>query len=297
VVFDKAGGAAMMRHYYDVFAGYGWAATLWSYKIVKQEAGCHPDSWSMVTNRDKLPVPALRTASKDEIESFFKILGSMERAANENLRAALTSDKPPALALREIPTLPGPAPQDAAPEGWEAVDLGNPSVKGGQRMLATNSFEVFGGGRDVFEGNDECHFLCRTAGDHFDLSSALTPPFDSQTYAKAGVMYRTSLKPNAPIVIVSLFPDGACAFAYRRHNGERITQVDMVPPGKTHSLRLTRNGSRFEASALGADGGVLATESIDLPDFPLTNGRVGLFVLSHDSMLLSKASFSNVTFR
>jgi hypothetical protein len=297
VVFDQAGGAAMMRHYYDVFAGYGWAATMWSYKIVKQEAGSHPDSWYMVTNRDKLPIPALRTASKDEIESFFKTLGSMEYAANDNLRAALTSDKPPALALREFPVLPGPAPQDQAPDGWEAVDLGNPSVKGGQRVLTTNSFEVFGGGRDVFEGNDECHFLCRTTGDHFDLSSSLTPPFDSQTYAKAGLMYRTSLKADAPIVIVSLFPDGACTFAYRRHDGERITQIDMPPVGKARALRLTRNGPRFEASALDADGGVVATESVDLPEFPTANGRVGLFVLSHDSTLLSKASFSNVTFR
>ena len=48
-------------------------------------------------------------------------------------------------------------------------------------------------------------------------------------------MYRISLKADAPIAIVSLFPDGACAFAYRRHDGERITQVDMLPAGKAHA--------------------------------------------------------------
>ena len=139
----------MMRHYYDVFAGYGWAATMWSYKIVKQEAGRHPDSWYLVTNRDKLPIPALRTASRDEIESFFKTLGSMEYAADDDLRGALTSAKPPALALREFPVLAGPAPQDPPPDGWEAVDLGNPFVKGGQRVVATNNLEDRGRTRCV----------------------------------------------------------------------------------------------------------------------------------------------------
>jgi endoglucanase len=296
VVFDKAGGAAMMRHYYDVFAGYGWAATMWSYKIVKPEGGRHPDSWYLVTNRDKLTIPMLRTASREEIEGFFKTLGSMEYAADDDLRAALTSANPPALELREFPVLAGPAPQDPLTDGWEAVDLGNPSVKGGQRVVATNSFEVFGGGRDVFEGNDECHFVWRKADDHFDLSATLTPPFDSQTYAKAGLMYRASLKADAPLVIVSLFPDGACAFAYRRHDGERITQVDMLPVGKARALRLTRNGAHFEASAVDGDGRVFATESADLPELASTNGHAGFFVLSHESTLLSKAAFTDVKF-
>jgi hypothetical protein len=146
----------------------------------------------------------------------------------------------------------------------------------------------------VFEGTDECHFIWRTADDHFDLSATLTPPFDSQTYAKAGIMYRTSLKADAPIVIVSLFPDGACAFAYRRHDGDRITQVDISPVGKARALRLTRNGAHFEANAVDVNGQVFATESADLPELAATNGSVGLFVLSHDSTLLTKATFTNV---
>lgn len=296
VVFDKAGGAAMMRHYYDVFARYGWAATLWSYKIVKQEAGNHPNSWYMVTNHDKLTIPALRTASKEEIESFFTTLGSMDYAVNDGLRTALTSVAPPALALREFPVLAGPAPQDPLPGGWEAVDIGNPSVRGGQRVVTTNSFEVFGGGRDVFEGSDECHFVWRDAGDRFDLSATMTPPFDSQTYAKAGLMYRTSLKANAPIVIVSLFPDGACAFAYRRRDGERITQIDMSPPGRARALRLTKLGSHFEVTAFDATGQVIANKLVELPELVVTNGSVGPFVLSHDPTLLSKATFGNIQF-
>lgn len=99
VVFDKAGGAAMMRRYYDIFASNGWEATMWSYKIVKRRGGQHPNNWYMVTNRDELKIPRFRTSSRKEIEGFFQRMGTMEYAQNEELRKALTSPPPPALKL------------------------------------------------------------------------------------------------------------------------------------------------------------------------------------------------------
>jgi endoglucanase len=294
VVFDKAGGAAMMRRYYDVFASYGWAATMWSYKLVKHEGGRHPDNWYLVTNRDELSVPSLRTASKEEIENFFKAMGTIDYAQDDELRAALTSPKPPTLELSEFPFIAGPAPQDRPPDEWESADIGEPFVKGGQHITAKDGMEIFGGGRDVFEGTDECHFVWRKADDHFEIAANLTTPLDTHTYAKAGLMYRASLAPDAPIVIVSLIPDGASTFAYRQQSGARITEIHIAPPGNTHALRLVRSGAHFEATALDAAGKSLATQSADLPEFAAAKGAVGLFVLSHEQMLLSKAAFTNI---
>jgi len=297
VVFERAGGSAMMRRYYDVFASYGWAGTMWSYKLVNAQGGFHPDNWYMVTNRDKLTIPALRTASKDEIEQFFKTLGTMEYAQDDELRAALTSKNAPTLALRESPVIPKPAPQDQPPDGWKSSDLGEPFVKGGQRVMGKDGMELFGAGRDVYEGTDECHFVSRPADDHFDLSASVTPPLDTHTYAKAGLMYRTSLKADAPLVIVCLFPDGTCTFAFRRQAGARITESSLPPPGKAHALRLVRAGSHFEAAALDADSKPFATQSVDLPELADTKGDVGLFVLSHEGLQLSKAAFTHIQFR
>ncbi|MGD0058147.1 MAG: cellulase family glycosylhydrolase [Verrucomicrobiia bacterium] len=294
VVFDKAGGAAMMRRYYDVFASNGWAATMWSYKIVKQQGGRQPDNWYMVTNRDDLKIPHFRSDSKDEIESFFRTVGTMEYAQDDGLRIALTSRQPPALTLQEYPVISGPAPQDRLSDQWESVDIGEPLIKGGQRVLAKDRLEIFGAGRDVFEGNDECHFISRKAGDHFELSASLTPPVDTDTYAKAGLMYRTSLNADAPIVIVSLNPDGACTFAYRKQSGARLTESRLASAGQRRTVRLVRNGARFEATALDGDGKPLATQSTDLPDLAAAKGSIGLFVLSHEPMLLSKATFTNI---
>ncbi len=294
VVFDKAGGPAMMRRYYDLFASHGWAATMWTYKMVKHQGGRHPDNWYMVTNLDDLKIPHFRTDTKEEIESFFQTLGTMKYDQDDELRVALTSSPPPALTLQEYPFISGPAPQDRLPVDWEGKDLGEPFVKGGQRVLAKDQMEVFGAGSDVFEGNDQCRFVSQKAADRFELSANLTPPVDTHMYAKAGLMYRTSLNADAPIVIVNLIPDGTCTFAYRRTAGARITENSLMPAGQAYSIRLVRNGARFEASALDGDGKTLATQSVDLPDLAVTKGNVGLFVLSHEALLLSKATFSNI---
>lgn len=297
VVFDKAGGAAMMRRYYDIDASNGWAATMWSYKIVKHQGGRHPDNWYMVTNRDDLKIPSFRTDSKEEIESFFRAMGTMEYAQDDDLRIALTSRQPPALTLQEYPFVSGPAPQDRLPDKWEGTDIGEPLVKGGQRVLARDRLEVFGAGGDVFEGNDECHFISRRAGNHFELSASLTPPVDSHEYAKAGLMYRTGLNADAPIVMVSLNPDGTCVFAYRREAGARITESRLAAAGRTGAVRLVRNGTQFEAITLDGHGNVLATQSVDLSELAAANGHVGLFVLSHEATLLSKATFTDIRLR
>jgi hypothetical protein len=220
----------------------------------------------------------------------------MAYAQDDELRMALTSSQPPALTLHEYPFVSGPAPQDRLPVNWESNDLGEPFIKGGQRVLAKDHLEVFGAGRDVFEGKDECHFVSRKATDHFELSASVTAPIDSHMYAKAGLMYRTGLNANAPIVIVCLNPDGTCTFAYRRTAGARITENPMAPAGRTRAVRLIRNGARFEATALDSDGKPLATQSADLPDLATAKGNVGLFVLSHEAMLLSKASFTDIQF-
>jgi hypothetical protein len=157
--------------------------------------------------------------------------------------------------------------------------------------------EVFGAGRDVFEGNDECHFVSRKATDHFELSASVTPPVDSHMYAKAGLMYRTGLNADAPIVIVSLNPDGTCTFAYRQTAGARITENSMAPAGQTRSVRLVRNGARFEVTAFAGDGKSLSTQSADLSELAVAKGDIGLFVLSHDAMLLTKASFADIQLR
>lgn len=91
VVLREAGGAAMMRRAYDTYAGFGWATTMWSYKVFSKEGGIAGGSWGMVTN------PPGEGASIDpsksslpELEDYFKSLSTMDYVIYDELRQALT---------------------------------------------------------------------------------------------------------------------------------------------------------------------------------------------------------------
>jgi len=90
----------------------------------------------------------------------------MDYAQDDELRAALTSATPPPLALYEYPPAPSSAPQDGVPAAGKAMTWATRSA-GRAARGAKNTFEIFGGGRDIFDGADEFHFVSRKANDHF----------------------------------------------------------------------------------------------------------------------------------
>ena len=293
VVLDKAGGSAMMRRYYDTYAVNGWAATLWSYKLLKEESGAHPDPWYMVTNAPALHIPSLKTAPIEEIQNFFASFGTMELAQNEDLRTALNATKPPALILYDYPFVTPPAPQDVTNENWKGEDIGGPYLAGGQHLSA-DAIEVFGSGRDIYEEQDEFHFVARSVAGDFQLAADVTPPLETNRYAKAGLMFRQSGAADAPLVMICLTPDGACTLAVRRKPGARIEEERLSARGAV-ALQLSRKGNLLEVTARDDASRVMAGKSISGADFA-AEADAGLFVCSHDALLLSKATFSKIQF-
>ena len=291
-VFESVAGADMMRCYYDVFQSHGWAATLWAYKLIKTEGGVHPNHWYMVTNGQPLRLPDFQNDSASQIETFCRALGTMEYAQATDLRDALTAKQPASLILANYS--PVVLPQKCVPlPGWSDADIGQAFPKGGHTMDGS-TVEVFGGGRDIYEGSDEFHFVSHPVAGDFSLKAGVTVPTDTHVYAKSGLMFRASSAPDAPFVMINLFPEGRCVCAYRDQPGKRVASEDQLClDPKTTALRLARQGVAFELTAFDKDGATLATKTFDLPGF-VGSGKVGLFVLSHDAMLLSEAKFSRV---
>ena len=290
VVWDMAGGGAMMRRYYDTAASHGWAATMWCYKLVKAEPGAAPNAWYMLTNRDPLSIPDFNTAPREAIADFFKQLGAMEYSQQDELRAALIAPVPPALTLHTYPRLPAP-PAQTLPPSVEAEDIGDAFPKGGQSFTGHGTLDVYGGGRDVYENRDEFHFVSHPANGGFQASTGVTPPVPTARYAKAGLMFRADSAADAPLAMISVTPDDECKFAFREKPGGRIHEQVLAAPGETRTICLTRVGQIFEARALNADGRVITSGSASLPELP-AQGRLGLFVCSHNVLSLSKASFT-----
>ena len=293
VVLAQAGGAAMMRRYYDVFARYGWAGTLWSYKLLKQEGGAGPSPWYMVTNRERLDPPDFFVDSVPKLEAYCRALGTMELAEADDLHAALTSQEPPSLKLGSYTPILLPEKRISLP-GWSDKDIGDAYPRGGH-TVADQRVRVFGGGRDIYGANDEFHLVSRPAAGDFDLKADVGLPEPTHIYAKAGLMFRGSSASDAPVVMMNLKPDGQCYFACRRAPGDKLTEEQLRFEAGASTLQLSRHSASFEATVFDKGGAKLASKTIALPE--LGGGEAGLFVLSHDAMLLSEASFGRVEFK
>jgi glucan 1,3-beta-glucosidase len=291
VVFDRAGGADMMRRYFDEFAKPRWAATLWSYKLLKADGGAHPDHWYMVTNKDPLKLPQFSADSREELSEFCSSLSSMPYSQAADLRDAMTAESASPLLLGKYSPVELPG-SPVSLKDWADTNVGNSFPKGGH-TVSEGVVQVFGGGRDIYEGNDEFHFVARPVRSAFDLSAQVGAPAETNEFAKSGLMFRASAAANAPFVMVNLFPAGKCALAYRKKPGERITEEQLRFDPDVVALRLARRGDTFQAAAFDSHGKQLAKKSLDIPELA-ADGKLGFFVLSHDAMILSEAKFSNI---
>lgn len=293
VVSKRAGGGEMMRRYYDRYAQNGWAATMWSYKVLSQEGGMTESNWGMVTNAKPLAELDLESQDMNTIENWFKSHGSMKYAVDKDLRHWLTTAKQPS-PLDDLPPLPPPitlAPEsDSLPEGWTATDIGGP-LSGGQQING-DEWTVYGGGADIWNDNDQFRYVWMPAEGDFDATVTVNALVNTNTYAKAGIMYRESLSPDSPHVLINVFPFGNTEFGYRESKaGLMIAKSGPAVELPGANLRLTRSGDQFSAM-IKKDRKWVSAGEITLNQSSM--GLLGLAILSHDNNQLTKAVFEDL---
>jgi glucan 1,3-beta-glucosidase len=90
-------GGQIARASFDTYAGYGWAATAWSWKVVTNGGGQGNGTWGFVTNATAAPVPKLdfTTAPIGDIETLFKSFGSQAYDVHQPLQDWMTSSTAP----------------------------------------------------------------------------------------------------------------------------------------------------------------------------------------------------------
>jgi hypothetical protein len=224
VVLESEWPARLMRAYCDRLAEYGWAGTMWSYKLLSVSGGVNADAWYMATNAEPLATVDLNSSSYEEFERFFEQLGTMPLAVNERLREAVTAEHPPALYLADFPRLAAVAPKDPPPldpSGYTSTDIGG-APAGYTRAGGGGGVVVMGGGTDIFGASDACRFVWRPiAGSSADIRATIDSLQDSGEYAKAGVMARWGevSDSGAAMAMVNVFPDGTVALVTRPRAG------------------------------------------------------------------------------
>lgn len=294
VVFRRGGGPMMMRRYYDFYEARGWWGTMWTYKITSWGGGLAKDPWYMVSNRDPLPAFSIRHWSEEQLAEAFRHLGTLEYAVYDELREALASPTPAPLAIDD-PANPSEAPFNDPLGAWQATDIASRPA-GGQKVYSPTRMDIYGGGRDLWNRSDEFRLVWQGVAGDFEIRATLEDFADTNPYAKAGLMIRGSVAPDAPHVLLHVFPDAQVVLGWRPEAGaESQEQKSPVVQFPVH-LRLKRTGSLIEG-LYSADGvhwfGAGQVECGWLS----TNAVAGMAVLSHDDRYLAKAAFNNIELR
>lgn len=292
VVFRRAGGPRLMRYYYDLFERNGWWGMMWSYKLIHRAGGVGRDNWYLVTNQEPAPEVNLRESSYDEIARFFAWFGRVPYAVDEELRTSLTAPNPFQWVLEDPPLLlEAPAHDDW--EGWQAADIAAQPA-GGQRVYSDGRVDEFGGGRDIWNKRDEFRFLWKNVEGEACLEATVLDMYAAHRYSKAGVMFRDTRDPDAPHVLLHVFPDGQVAVGWREARGKRMREKKF--PVRSFPIKLKLVWHKGEVSAYYRD---LEDDSWrEAGKYSCTWGKrdlcAGLAVLSHDARFLTRASFDQV---
>lgn len=191
----------------------------------------------------------------------------------------------------------------AATGGLSDLDLGTASPAGGS-SYSGGLWTVRGGGADIWgPGPDSCHFAyARVTGDCTILAKVETVA-ETNASAKAGLMWRESLAPEAPSAYVALMPARkfeVCMSGWTPGalwgGTNREKYVRDLPAGyNSYWLKIERRGSLITAFT-SPDGASWGTTVVAQYNSLGDTAYLGLVVCSHENGTLNTATFSNVHF-
>jgi hypothetical protein len=176
------------------------------------------------------------------------------------------------------------------PAGWSARDVG-PVARRGFSTFANNTFTVRGSGSDIFGSTDGFHFAHKTLRGDGEIVARVANVWNTNDFAKAGVMIRQGTSANAPNAFMAVTRSGGLRFTTRTAAGRTTTSRSASGAAPTW-VRLVRKGNQFTAyrSATGIQWTQVGSQPV-----PMTGDLlIGLAVTSHDNTLLNISTFDNV---
>jgi hypothetical protein len=193
-----------------------------------------------------------------------------------------------------------PSGVGAPSASWTSTDVGSVGVSG--RAVEENGiWTVQGAGSDVWGPADAFRFVSRRVVDERQMIVVRVDDLqNTHPFAKAGLMLRTSLEPDAAMVILDVKPNGEIEFMHRPSTGADVVYVGGTVVDGPVWLRLDW-GQKIGASTLVVPSvsrdnlhwSVLFASGVALP----ANGSfdAGIAVTSHDASQLNTAHFAGLS--
>lgn len=177
------------------------------------------------------------------------------------------------------------------PAPWTVDDVGAVSITG-NTSFSRGTWFIHGSGRNIWDAADSFHFVHQPLLADGEITARVVKVENTHSKAKAGVMIRDGVAPDAAHVILNVKPDGDVEFMQRTTTGGLTTYLG----GGTGSwVRLERRGSTVTAS-ISSDGSTWTTVGSTSANFS-GDAVGGLAVTGHITGLINRTVVDNVTVR
>jgi hypothetical protein len=187
---------------------------------------------------------------------------------------------------------------------WKSVDVGNVGVAG-SASENQSVWNIQGAGGDIWGSADAFHFVYRQqTWDGLRMSVRIDDLQDTNAFAKAGLMWRTSTDPAAAGLILDAKPSGEIEFMYRPSDGADMQYLGGTTAHFPMWLRLDWLGdcgstcsTHTNIVASVSQDGVNWSEVARSVSFPLTSSGyvAGAAVTSHNASELATAHLDRLT--
>ena len=172
-------------------------------------------------------------------------------------------------------------------------DLGSPSPAGSYSETS-GTYTVNGGGTDINGTSDKFQFVYKSLTGDGSIIARVINVEDTDSSAKAGVMFRDALTTGSANAFVALTPGNGATFQWRSNANGSTNASTFIGAAIPYWVRLTRSGSSF--TAYRSSDGVTWTQVGSTITLSMgSTVYVGLAVTSHSSGNLCTSIFSNVS--
>ncbi|SHH61801.1 family 16 glycosylhydrolase [Flavobacterium defluvii] len=244
--------------------------------VVKQTNTWHTVTFTYVSTPDA-------STADNEVNRFVFLYEPGTNSANtyyfDNLRALnLVSTETPA-------GLPSP---------WVSTDLGA-VTPAGEAAHSSGTFTIKGSGTDIWETSDQFQFVNQSITGDAEIIAKVNSLTNTNTYAKAGVMFRETLTPTSKHAMTDVTPAAGVEFL-SRNTTSGVTVADVAAGTAPKWVRVVRSGNVF--TSYTSDNGTTWTQLGTPKTITMANTiYVGMAVTSHANGTLGTGVFSDVIVR
>lgn len=178
---------------------------------------------------------------------------------------------------------------------WAGKDIGYTSPVG-SNTYNSGVYTIKGSGDDIWDYDDAFRFVYMPVTGDGELVARVTSVYNTDSWAKAGVMIRESLDDDSRHAMVVVTPASGIAYQHRLSTGG-LSLHDGKSGSAPYWVKIVRSGNNIRGyvSSSGSSGTwTAAGDTIAFTNLPNTM-YFGMCVTSHNTISLCTAKFDNVT--